>query len=328
MTELPAGGTPVRPSLRRLPIARPAGVDPLSLVREVSPPTPLELAPGLDSRHELLLKREDQGPVGSFKWRGALCACAALRSSGASDVVTSSTGNHGAATAWAASRLGLRAHVVVPVDSSVVKRELIAEHGAELQEHGATLSDSAQRARALARELDAPLFVDGGCEAQLMGSETVGLELLDARADVVLTPLACGALAGGVLRALGRQSPRPRVIAVQSAAFARFSALWHGRPDPGPGAGTTFADGLADDRIVEPAFSACAQLDEILTVDDVALAAAVRELFDRCGMIVEGAAAAALAALRAHAARIPAGRVVLVISGRNLDQTTASQIFA
>ncbi len=311
-----------------LPIVQAAGLDPLSLVRVVAPPTPLEPAPELGAGRQLLLKREDQGPGGSFKWRGALCACAAFKAAGARDVVTSSTGNHGAATAWAASELGLSAHVVVPVGASAVKRELIARHGAQLHEHGEQLTDAAAHAASLARELRAPLFVDGGCEAQLMGTETVGLELLDAHADVVLTPLACGALAGGLVRALNRLDSRPRVIAVQSAAFARFSAVWRGDADPGPAAGDTFADGLADDRLVEPAFSACSGLDEVLTVDDARLADAVRELFDRCGILVEGAAAAPLAALRAYPDRIPAGRVVLLISGRNLDQATASEIFA
>lgn len=313
---------------RTLPIAGAPGLDPLSLVRGVTAPTPLELAPELDPARELLLKREDQGPSGTFKWRGALCACAALESAGAREVVTSSTGNHGAATAWAASQLGLSAHVVLPIGSSAVKRELIAGHGAQLHEYGEQLTDAADHAASLARELHAPLFLDGGCEAQLMGTETVGLELLDARADVVLVPLACGALAGGLVRALSWLDPRPRVIGVQSAAFSRFSAVWHGDPDPGAAPGTTIADGLADNRLVEPAFSACAGLDDVLTVDEDALVGAVRELFEACGIVVEGAAAAPLAALRSRPARIPAGRVVLLISGRNLDQATASQIFA
>jgi threonine dehydratase len=317
----------VAPS-RTLAIARARGLDPLSLVRGVTAPTPLELAPELDRNRQLLLKREDRGPVGAFKWRGSLCACAAFAAAGAREVVTSSTGNHGVATAWAASRLGLSAHVVVPVGSSAVKRELIAGHGAQIHEHGEHLTDAAEHAASLARALRAPLFVDGGCEAQLMGTETVGLELLDARADAVLVPLACGALAAGLVRTLSRLDPRPRVVGVQSAEFSRFSAVWHGDPDPGPTAGTTIADGLADNRLVEPAFSACAGLDDILAVDEEALAAAVRELFDSCGVIVEGAAAAPLAALRSYPEQIPGRRVVLLISGQNIDQATASQIFA
>lgn len=311
-----------------LSIARAPRFDPLALVREVSPPTPLESAPELAVGREVLLKREDGGPCGSFKWRGALCACAAFRAARARAVVTSSTGNHGAATAWAASKLGLEAHVVVPVGASSVKRDLIAGYGAHLHEYGEQLTESAERAASLARELGAPLFVDGGCEAQLMGTETVGLELLDAHADVIVAPLACGALAGGLLRALRRSDPRPQVIGVQSAEFARFQALWRGGADPGPAGGSTFADGLADNRIVEPAFSACAELDEILTVEDDALVAAVRQLFDSLGLFVEGAAAAPLAALRAHPDRVPGGRVVLIVTGRNIDQATASEIFA
>jgi threonine synthase len=77
-------------------------------------PTRLEPAFGLDPAREILLKREDEGPNGAFKWRGALAACAELQGQGAAGVVVASTGNHGAAVAWAAGRLGLKAQVVVP----------------------------------------------------------------------------------------------------------------------------------------------------------------------------------------------------------------------
>jgi threonine dehydratase len=332
MTQRLAGAEVAATSSGRasLPLARPAELDPLTLVRSVREPTALERTPELDSRRELevLLKREDQGPGGSFKWRGALCACAAFRAAGARAVVTSSTGNHGAATAWAASRLGLEAHVVLPIDASPVKRALIESHSARVHEHGEQLTDAAVRAESLASELGAPLFEDGGCEAQLMGTETIGRELLEARPQAVITPLACGALAGGLVRGLRGRDPCPRVIAVQSEAFARFREVWAGRADPGPEGGRSFADGLADNRIVEPAFSACAELDGILTVDDAALAAAIRELHERRGILVEGAAAAPLAALRSQPDQLPRGRVVLILSGRNLDQATAASILA
>jgi threonine dehydratase len=302
--------------------------DPLALVRSIAPPTPLEPAPGLvPGRDDVLLKREDTGPTGAFKWRGALCACTALRDAGAAGVVTSSTGNHGAATAWAAARLGLEAHIVVPQGASRAKSELIAEQGARLQRTGATLDESALAARALADELGLPFFEDGASEAQLLGTGTIGSELAGQGIDVVVVPLACGALAGGLARALKAAPDPPSIVGVQSEAFVRLGALWRGDPDPGTAGGRTFAGGLADNRIVEPAFGACrAHLDDVLAVDDEALRAAVRELHERCDILVEGAGAAALAALLEHPDRIPPGRTALVLSGRNLDRADAVEI--
>ena len=312
-------------------MAATAYFDAMAIVREVMAPTPLEPAPELDPARarDLLLKREDLGPNGAFKWRGALCACTAFKSVGARAVVTSSTGNHGAATAWAAARLGIAAHVVVPEDASETKTKLITGLGAQLYYDGRNLDESAAHAARLARALDAPFFEDGACEAQLAGTETIGRELTGDRLDAVVTPLACGALAGGMARAFASARPRPSLIGVQSSVYGRLAAIWRGEPDPVTFGGTSFADGLADNRIVEPAFSACREyLDDIVTVDDADLAAAVRELSERCGILVEGAAAAPLAALRTHSELIPEGRVALIISGRNIDPGVAEAILA
>jgi threonine dehydratase len=303
--------------------------DPLALVREVIPPTPLEPAPSLDPEREILLKREDLGPNGAFKWRGALCACTAFHAAGMRAVVTSSTGNHGAATAWAAARLGMEAHVVVPEGANPAKTAIIQSYGARLYEHGTVLDETAARAVELADELGAAFFEDGASDAQLGGTGTIGLELAGEDLDAVVTPLACGALAGGMARSLASAVAKPRIIGVQSSAFPRLGTLWRGEPDPGRPAGVSFADGLADNRIVEPAFSACRDhVDDVLAVDDEALAQAILELRSRCGILVEGAAAAPLAALRVHPERIPMGRVALLVSGRNLDPAVAETILA
>jgi len=296
-------------------------------VRAVQAETPLEPAQSLGRGQEVLLKREDLGPNGAFKWRGALCACAAFIRSGAGGVVTSSTGNHGAATAWAGRRLGLATHIVVPVGAARSKLRLIQQHGAVLHELGADLDAAAHHAQSLARELGYPLLVDGGCEAQLLGTETIGAELRGVRAETVVVPLACGALAGGLGRGLAAAEPRPRVIGVQSTMFGRLGALIRGERDPLIPTGHSFADGLADNRIVEPAFSTCRSfLDDAVAVDDDALRDAMRELWASCGIVVEGAAAAPLAALRQHPDRILGRRVVLIVSGRNIDEELRDQI--
>ena len=96
-------------------------------------PAPPTLAPGV----RLLLKREDSHELGAFKWRGALPSLERYRDAGASAVITASTGNHGAATAWAAQKVGLRAVVYVPDQVSQAKQRLLEELGAELRPAGA-----------------------------------------------------------------------------------------------------------------------------------------------------------------------------------------------
>src|SRR5581483_6260009 len=96
--------------------------------------TPLEVAPeGLVPGRDVLLKREDVHELGAFKWRGALPALAAFRDRGATGVVTASTGNHAAATAWAAPRVGIKAIVFVPSSVSGMKRALLTRVGADLR---------------------------------------------------------------------------------------------------------------------------------------------------------------------------------------------------
>jgi threonine dehydratase len=290
----------------------------LGLIRSVMAPTPLE--PAVLAGREVMLKREDLGPNRAFKWRGALAAVEALRQEGAASVVTASTGNHGVAVAWAAARLSMTAHVVVPTDAVEAKCRMVTAHHAQLHRCGEDLQQAAQRAMELAEELGVPFLEDGASQAQLLGTATIGRELAEqGRVDCVVVPLACGALAGGLAWALKQGTDRPFVIGVQSVHFSRIAALMRGAPYE-LASGSTIADGLADDRVVEPAFSFCRRyVDDVVTVDDQQLIDAMRELWESCGIEVEGAAAAPLAGLRACAARIPGERVVLVISGANVD---------
>jgi threonine dehydratase len=296
-----------------------------ALIRSVTPPTPLHKASLADGR-EVLLKREDLGPNHSFKWRGALTALEELRRDGKSGVVSASTGNHGAAVAWAAARLGLDAHIVVPTGAVEPKCQMIAQHGATLHRAGASFEETVHAARRLALELNTPFFEDGTSEAQLLGTGTIGLELRETPLDTVLIPLACGALAGGLGATLKSSPHPPTLIGVQSIHFSRMWAVLNHRPYT-PTGDATLADGLADDRIVDPAFSYCRRyLDDVLTVDDGQLEAAIRELWDSCEIVVEGAAAAPLAALRAHPDRVPGSRIALIITGANIDSQQRSRI--
>lgn len=263
----------------------------------------------------LFLKREDEHELGAFKWRGA---AAVLEARQPEVVVTASTGNHGAATAWAARRAGIPAVVFVPEQASAAKLALIEAQGAELRQVGADVDEAKAAARAYAAEQGAFFFEDGAEPAQFDGYEAIAEELLgDVPAPgAVVVPVGNGALAIGIFRALAARSPSTLRVAVSAAeAPAMWESYRAGRPVDSDRC-ATFADGLAA-RVAIPLaveeLNRLAQRFEL--VSEAELADGVRG-FARAGIRVEGAAAAPLAlALREDLPR----PVVLIVTGRNID---------
>ena len=286
-----------------------------------SPGSPLDPAPeGLAGDHRLYLKREDVHILGAFKWRGALPALERFQADGATAVVTASTGNHGAATAWAAQRLGLEAVVYAPEGASRAKLDHLERLGANLRLAGLDLDEAKEMGRAHADERGVPFFEDGAEPAQYDGYSAIGEELLDQLDEppaAVVVPVGNGALLGGVGRALLRRSPATLRVGVVAAAAPVMADSWEeGRPLVSEDS-ATFADGLAV-RVAIP--YAVERLNEVAThmlrVSEREIAQAVATFAD-AGIRVEGAAAACLAALP----QLPAlpGPIVLVVTGRNID---------
>jgi threonine dehydratase len=279
--------------------------------------TDLEDAPpGLAAGRRLLLKREDRHELGAFKWRGALPSLEAYRDLGASGVVTASTGNHGAATAWAAQRTGLRAVVFVPEKVSRAKVALMQSMGAELRGVGADVDEAKDAARAFASEGGLPFFEDGSEEAQFGGYEAIGREIvqqLGERPALTLVPVGNGALLVGVARgltggrAVGVVSKDAPVMALSVAAGHPVHCDLM----------STFADGLAVRVAVPLAVQELVRLEiPFVQVSERAIARGVGA-FAAAGLRVEGSAAAALAAL--DEVDVPDGPVVLIVTGRNID---------
>src|SRR5918992_2068989 len=187
-------------------------------VARVATATPLQPAPAaLGAGASVWLKREDQHELGAFKWRGALPALERFQADGSDAVVTASTGNHGAASAWAAQRIGLRAIVFVPKDASRAKVDRLAALGAELHEVGPDLDASKELAREFAAERGLAFFEDGAEPAQFDGYAAIGREIVDQlgeQPERVVVPVGNGALLIGVARGLNRSGPgRARPLA-------------------------------------------------------------------------------------------------------------------
>jgi threonine dehydratase len=266
-------------------------------------------------REGVWLKREDEHELGAFKWRGALAVLDARRPDA---VVTASTGNHGAATAWAARRVSIPAIVFVPDGASAAKTGLIEAQGAELRTTGADLDEAKAAARAFAAEQGLFFFEDGAEPAQFAGYEAIGDEILDAlpEAAAVVVPVGNGALAVGVFRAFERRAPGALRVAVSAEQASVMHDSWHaGRPVQGERSDTV-ADGLAV-RVAIPLAVAelqpLAQRFELVSERELAAGVAA---YAGGGIRVEAAAAAPLALeLRDRLPR----PTVLIVTGRNID---------
>lgn len=284
-------------------------------------PTPLERAPeSLAQGRELFLKREDVHELGAFKWRGALPTLEEYLEGGAKTVVTASTGNHGAATAWAAEKLGLRAIVYVPASASREKLAIIERFGADVRATGSDLDQAKLAGTEYAAENDLPFFEDGAEQSQYEGYGAIGAEILEQLEEppaAVVVPVGNGALLGGIGIELCRRCPQGLRIGVAAKEAPVMAESWEAGGPVESDRSATFADGMAVRVAIPFAVSVLGEVaSRMLLVSERAIARAVGA-FDRAGIRVEGSPAAALASL-GQIEELD-GPVVLVVTGRNID---------
>ena len=281
-------------------------------------PTPLEEA-SLAGR-QLLLKREDMHELGAFKWRGALPVLERYAADGARAVVTASTGNHGAATAWAARRVGMDAIVYAPAAASEAKLALMEDGGAEIRQSGADLDEAKEEARAHASQLGLPFFEDGAEPAQYEGYRAIGEEILVQAGEpptAILVPLGNGALLGGIGCAVAGAAPATERVGVAAKAAPVMVKSWEAGRAVASDSAATFADGLAVRVAIPLAVEVLGEVARrMVTVSERRIAEAVGE-YAAAGIRAEGAAAAALAAVPELGDL--GDPLVLVVTGRNID---------
>ncbi len=283
--------------------------------------TPLEPAPpSLAAGREVWLKREDVHELGAFKWRAALPVVAHYRDRGAQGVVTASTGNHGAATAWAARRLGIEAIVFAPSETSRSKLAHLQRLGADIRQGGADVDEAKDAGKAFALTHGLPFFEDGAEPLQYEAYGTIAEEILGQLGGfptAVVVPVGNGALLGGIGGTLGRRSPQTLRVGVAAKETPVMVRSWEARRPVAGGRSATIADGLAVRVAVPFAVRVLNEVaDRMLLVSERELARAVAA-FDRAGIRAEPAAGAALAALPRLAD--VGGPIVLIVPGGNAD---------
>jgi threonine dehydratase len=287
--------------------------------------TPLEEAE-LGGRR-VLLKREDQHELGAFKWRGALPVLEKWKHDGAETVVTASTGNHGAATAWAAERLGLRAVVYVPEKATRAKVALAEDLGAELRLAGADFDQAKAEAQAYAEAEGLPFFEDGAERAQYEGYAGIADEILDQAEETpaaVVVPVGNGALLGGIGLGICRRAPKVERVGVVAKEAPCMALSWDAGEPVECDRSATFADGLAVRVAIPLAVEVLGEFaSRMLEVSEREIAYAVGAYAD-AGIRAEGAAGAGLAALpQLEELGDP---LVLVVTGRNIDDDLFTRV--
>ena len=290
-------------------------------------PTPLLPSAWLSSivGGPVFVKLESVNLTGSFKIRGALNAALKLmeaRTGAIPMLVTASAGNHGRALALAAETLGLTCVVFAPEQAPDAKKNAIRRHGAALHEC-ADYDTAEQKAREYAAAEHAVYLSPYNHADVIAGAGTVGLELVEAMPafDVVVIPLGGGGLASGVGLAVKATAPGTTIVGVDVEASPAFTlGLKAGRiTEITPR--QSLADGLTGNiEAGSITFPLVQQVvDRVVTVGEDDLARAMRGLAADEHLIVEGAGAAATAAVTAGKAAEPGQRVVVLVTGGNVD---------
>ncbi|MGZ3511635.1 MAG: threonine ammonia-lyase, partial [Candidatus Binataceae bacterium] len=279
---------------------------------------------------EVYLKPENLQKTGSFKIRGAYNRVAALApAEAARGAVAASAGNHGQALAWAASRAGVCATIVMPTTAAIAKIDATRSYGQRVELAGIDYLEARRAAREICARTGA-LFVDAYDDPFVIaGQGTVGLEIADEFApDFVLVPVGGGGLLAGIALALAARAPRAKLIGVEAAGSAQLSlSLGQGAPSTVPTAVDTIADGLATGRLGRLPFEIVrSRLDRVVTVDDFEIGEAVLLMLERMKLLTEGAGAAALAGALKLGGAIAGRRVVIVVSGGNIDVNLLDRI--
>lgn len=282
-------------------------------------PTPLVRARSLDA----YLKIETGLPTGSFKVRGALHSLTAnLSRRPISEVIAASTGNHGAAVAWAARQLGVAATIFLPTHPNRVKADRIRALGARIVESGVDLSAAIDAAYAYAERTGAFFLHDASDPDVPAGTAQIGSEVVTQLPAVerICVPMGDTALIRGVATAAKRAKPSIHIVGVVAANAPAYLLSWEQDDVVETSTAETIADGLAVRRPLPPNVSAIRTLvDEVVAVSEAQMLDAIRHLRAHEGITAEPAGAAATAAfLQTSVSEGSQAPTVLLVTGCNI----------
>lgn len=298
------------------------------IVHRYLPRTPVYPSPGLSAVAgcELFVKHENHLPTGAFKVRGGVNFMAALSETDKQrGVITATRGNHGLSVAYAARLFGAKAVLVVPHGNNPEKNAGMAALGAEVVEYGKDFDEAREHVDTLVATYGYRYLHPANEPLLIAGVGTYALELFaDVPApDVVIVPIGLGSGICGVALVREHISPKTMVIGVQAERAPAVYLSWKERQLVTTDSADTFADGLATRVPAEMTQEIINRLvDEIVTVSEEEMAAAIRLLLFHTHNLAEGAGAAPLAAALKRRRQLAGKRVVIILSGGNIDTAT------
>jgi threonine dehydratase len=287
-------------------------------------PTRLVRAESLErsSGGRVWLKLEIENPTATFKVRGALNAVHhRLQQSAIEGVVTSSTGNHGAAIAFAAREMSLRSRIYLPENPNPVKCDRIAKLGAEIVEVGRDLEESREHAAKFSKESGWPLIVDVDDPYIAAGAATIACEILDQApsTDVIVVPVGDSNLIRGIAYAAKQIRPSVFIIGVQAEHAPAYYLSWKAHRADSTDTADTIADGLSTRTTTEDNVrQLTALVDDIRLVSDEEMLRAINFLLLDEHTLAEPAGAAATAAFIKSGNEFAGQNVTLLVSGANI----------
>ena len=302
------------------------------VLRNTARRTDVIFAPSLSKDGEVYLKTENLQVTGSFKVRGAYYMISQLSEEDkAKGVIACSAGNHAQGVALAAQKSGIKAVICLPEGAPISKVEATRQYGAEICLVPGVYDDAYAEAIRLRDEKGYTFIHPFNDEAVIAGQGTIGLELVDQLPDLdaVVIPIGGGGLISGVAFTLKQLNPNIKIYGVQAAGAPgmlhsiqehKIEALDHV---------STIADGIQVKAPGDVTFDLVSKYgDEIVTVTDDEIAAAILRLMEKQKLVTEGAGAAAAAAVMFGKIPTAGKKTVCILSGGNIDVNILSRVIS
>ncbi len=280
---------------------------------------------------DIYFKLENLQRTGSFKVRGALNCMLKNREECGKGVITASAGNHAQGVAFSAKLLGVKAIIVMPVRTPLVKINNTKSYGAEVLLYGDTYDDAQSMAESMAEERGLRLIHPFDDPDVMAGQGTIGLEILKRLpdADNIIVPVGGGGLAAGISSYVKESGSGAKVIGVQSEAVASMALSIKNRRPVRASGSSCIAEGISVKAVGKSTFDICSRnLDDVVTVSENQIAGAILDYLEKSKLVVEGAGAAPLAAVLSRKIDYKGKKNVLVVSGGNIDINMISRIIS
>ena len=300
------------------------------VLKDIIRKTDVIAAPELNPDAEIILKTENLQVTGSFKVRGAAYKISQLSDEEkARGVIACSAGNHAQGVALAATKAGAKSLICLPDNAPISKIEATKKYGADVCLVPGVYDDAYNKALEL-RDCEGYTFVHPfNDEDVIAGQGTIGLEILEQVPDVdaVIVPVGGGGLISGVAYAIKALNPNVKVYGVQaSGAPSMVKSVKEGKIKKLASV-TTIADGIAVKEPGDLTFDLVSQyVDELVTVTDDEVAAAILALIEQQKLCAEGAGAVSVAAAMFNKVPVAGKKVVCLVSGGNIDVTILSRV--